>query len=651
MASARTWRSLLFSPAHDWVMVGVAIALAGVAVLSAAGAWWWTDHAAAARARAAQNARLDALVQTLVNAIESELADPAADPAPGLSSIRRLTADAAVLHGLSACRLELPDGAIIADGDPRRITARELPAAWPAAKRTPLDPVTPESGMASVPARAVTVRIGERGGATLHVAAGTADGPGSPLASIAEQPLALGGALGIGLASAITSWWLMCVVRRRVRGLRVLHAAVCAAASGQDEPDALEIAEKAGVPAGPWNQLVRERFDLRQRDTLETLLARATTATPRDADLASACDAMWMGLVLVDETQTVRYLNGAASVFLGGKREELLGKSITDVLGEPAVAEALTSIMSGKSRAKLVVEVKRRGSSTGPKLADEQPERRGSGTWAGGVLRVSIRPIRKGDTGAAMLVIDDVTQQRVADESRNAFVAQATHELRTPLTNIRLYVEQLTDNEQQDPQARGKAINVISQEARRLERIVTDMLSVSEIEAGSLKLRAGDVRLTELLRQLQDDYKPQAAAKDIVLAFDLGPKLPVLTGDRDKIALAVHNLLGNAIKYTPAGGAVSLRADTTADGKSLCISVTDNGIGIKPEECDKVFEKFYRAQDRRITGITGSGLGLALAREVARMHGGDITLTSQIDKGSTFTLSLPAAPPPAAMAA
>jgi len=238
-----------------------------------------------------------------------------------------------------------------------------------------------------------------------------------------------------------------------------------------------------------------------------------------------------------------------------------------------------------------------------------------------------------------MVLIEDVTQQRIADESRNSFVAQVTHELRTPLTNIRLYLETLVDVGDNDATTRAKCINVIGQESRRLERVVSDMLSVAEIEAGSLRLNVGDVRLDALLEEVQNDFRAQAQDREITLSFELPPKFPVVIGDRDKIVLALHNLIGNALKYTPVGGKVVVHVES--DATSVTVAVIDNGIGIKAEECDLVFDKFYRAKDKRISGITGSGLGLALARQVVRLHGGDIQVRSQIDKGSTFTMVLP----------
>src|SRR5690606_35631330 len=179
----------------------------------------------------------------------------------------------------------------------------------------------------------------------------------------------------------------------------------------------------------------------------------------------------------------------------------------------------------------------------------------------------------------------------------------------------------------------------LNQEARRLERIVGDMLSVAEIEAGSVKLQWGEIRLEPLFAELEDDYRQQAQEKQVELRFDLPPKFPIMWGDRDKLLLAMHNLVSNALKYTPRGGSVTVRAD--ADDTQLRVEVADTGIGIAPEERERVFERFYRAQDQRVEQITGTGIGLSLARELARIHGGDITVDSEMNKGSVFTLTAP----------
>ncbi len=167
---------------------------------------------------------------------------------------------------------------------------------------------------------------------------------------------------------------------------------------------------------------------------------------------------------------------------------------------------------------------------------------------------------------------------------------------------------------------------------------MADMLSVSEIEAGTMQLRKDDVRLDAFFEELEADYGSQARDKEITLEFNLPPKLPVIQADRDKIGLALHNLIGNAIKYTPRGGRVVVTVDVK-DGR-LLVDIADTGIGIASDELGRIFEKFYRAKDPKVADVTGSGLGLALAREVVRLHGGDIEVNSQPEKGSTFSVTL-----------
>jgi signal transduction histidine kinase len=323
----------------------------------------------------------------------------------------------------------------------------------------------------------------------------------------------------------------------------------------------------------------------------------------------------------------VTYANGASAVLLRSPREELSGKPMVSLFPEDAAKAAMAGISGGTVKRRVQWEVERKGEN------------------GSAVVRVSVKPARKGDHFAAMAILDDVSQQRVADKARNSLIDQASHELRTPLTNIRLYVEALLEDTGDNPAARSTAINVINQESRRLERIVADMLSVSEIEAGSFRMRRDDVPVLTILDDLKHDFGPQAQDKEIALAFDIAPKLPVMRGDNDKITLALHNLVGNALKYTPAGGTVTVKAFAEGLGTAaeiLVVEVADTGIGIKPEEHESVFERFYRSSDKRISSIVGTGLGLTLAREVARMHGGDVTLKSKVNEGSTFTFRVPA---------
>src|SRR5690606_18445895 len=172
--------------------------------------------------------------------------------------------------------------------------------------------------------------------------------------------------------------------------------------------------------------------------------------------------------------------------FLQSSREAMLGRPLGE-LGAPAeLVEAAQQAVSGQVRRRLTGQVVRSGEE-----------------GAGEVLRFSVHAVRHSDRAHAMIVIEDITQQRVAEEARHQFVAQATHELRTPLTNIRLYLETALDEGERDPAALARSLNVINQEALRLERLVGDMLSVAEIEAGSLQVHQDEVRLAAVLRDLE----------------------------------------------------------------------------------------------------------------------------------------------------
>jgi signal transduction histidine kinase len=504
---------------------------------------------------------------------------------------RLLLTDIAQRGGLQACRVITADGRIVAES-------------------------MTDSGPVDFKIPAVTVErpISGEPPATLELTGPIA----IPVWMQAQGQFAAGGLLITGLLSLLIAAGLL---RRCIRPIFAIGDALSAFAEGEQSGAALAVDARLGARAEAWNRLLEERDRLRHQQLSERARDSFLGREEGRGDLGQACDALWQGMVLIDENLRIKYANGAAAVFLRGKKESLVSGAVADFIADDAVLEAVRSVAKGEVRRRTSHEIHR---------SDEQ---------GGGILRFSIRPVRRDDAAAALVIIEDITQQRIADDARNAFVAQVTHELRAPLTNIRLYVEQAIEGGEEDPGCIAQSLNIINQESRRLERIVGDMLSVAEIEAGSFKLRSGDVRLESLFEEIEADYRPQAESRNITLALHLPPKLPAIQGDRDKIVLALHNLVGNAIKYTAEGGRVDIRVDV--EDVRLIVEVQDNGIGINPEESELIFEKFYRARDKRVGGITGTGLGLALAREVVRLHGGDISVRSQINQGSTFTLTLP----------
>jgi PAS domain S-box-containing protein len=588
--------------------IGLAIAAILLTMVGLAG--WWSMRGQQEAWRFVRSEQVRVLGSVISQSAESMLAGD------DLSALRRLIVEARQQHGLIDCRITLPDGKILADSDPTKITLVSLPPQWP---NGPLDAATDEAAQTDPELIIVNVPllIKGRGAAMLRISAEAT----SSATRLWET------AAGIGLIGAGGLAAMLIVYRRmrsRVVTLGLIRESLLASQNDSGASrDALTLRSDLGPEAAAWNMLLQENESLRKASVAERVKGTLGNRREGRSDLENAYDALSVGVIVVDGQARIKHANGAAAVMLQAKRDAVIGQDLTTLIEDQAVKEVIAAIVAGSGQRR-TMEVTR-------------PQSAG-----GGVCRVHIRPLRREDDGGALVTLEDITQQRVADAARNSFVAQATHELRTPLTNMRLCLENALEDQDSDPQVIREHFNTLNQETRRLERMVGEMLSVAQIEAGSLTLKRDDVRMDKIFEELQADYKPQAAEKSLTLAFELPPKFPVLQGDRDKLMVTLHNLLGNALKYTPAGGKVTVAV--RADASRLVIDISDTGIGISPEEQSRLFTKFCRARDPRVEKITGSGLGLALAREIARLHGGDVTVQSELDHGSTFTLTLPLAP-------
>jgi PAS domain S-box-containing protein len=257
------------------------------------------------------------------------------------------------------------------------------------------------------------------------------------------------------------------------------------------------------------------------------------------------------------------------------------------------------------------------------------------------IIRCHRRPFTNdsGEQQGHIWILRDITQQRLAEEMREKFLASATHELRTPLANIHAYAESLTVADDIDPESQKRFYNIIQTEAARLTKLINDLLDVNRMQAGSFSLDLHETDLSRLVEEAAKKVQAQSQEKQLDFRVDISPKLPKVMVDKPKLVAALVNLLGNAMKYTPEHGRVSFAVD--ANAQQLEFVVTDTGIGIAPEELPHVFDKFFRSDDERVRDIPGSGLGLAFTQEVARLHGGDIEVASTLNQGSSFRLTLP----------
>ncbi len=406
--------------------------------------------------------------------------------------------------------------------------------------------------------------------------------------------------------------------RQALKQIASVSEAVQLAASGQATATELLISEHEAGPGRSWNGIVRAFLTERTSDTGE--LSAVSTGISLSA--GTILNSLSLAVCGVDRAGNILVANTAADRFFRRDVSQMHGAPLRPLLEEEPL-QTFDDVMMGRVQRRNSVDFQRESESS---QSDE-------------ILRLTVIPTREIDGVYAVVTVEDVTRQRFAEKSRHEFIAQATHELRTPLTNIRLYVEEAIDAGENEGNARSEALNVISHESLRLERLVSELLDISELEAGARVMDKGDVRIDQLMEQIKSDYVAMAESKDVALVFELPPKLPVIQGDRDKIAGALHNLLGNAIKYTPSGGSVTVRLDD--EEGVLRFVFIDTGIGITPEEQTRVYDKFFRSADQRVSAIEGTGLGLAFAQQVAQMHGGELTLDSELDHGSTFTFSMP----------
>jgi signal transduction histidine kinase len=240
----------------------------------------------------------------------------------------------------------------------------------------------------------------------------------------------------------------------------------------------------------------------------------------------------------------------------------------------------------------------------------------------------------------------EVTKDRELDRLKDDFVATVSHELRTPLTSMMGFLEMIREGEAgelTDEQKRFLAI--VYRSSERLQRLVGDLLFVARLDANGLQLQFAPVDLDELVRDAVESVGALARSRELDLRLELSP-LPVVTGDRERLSQLIGNLVSNALKFTPAGGVITVR--TFVDGFHAVIEVEDDGIGIPAAEQDRLFQRFFRSTTATEQAIPGTGLGLVISRAIAEAHGGTIDVRSEAGAGSCFRVELPLDPEEAA---
>ncbi|SFG06144.1 two-component system, OmpR family, sensor histidine kinase ResE [Desulfotomaculum arcticum] len=237
----------------------------------------------------------------------------------------------------------------------------------------------------------------------------------------------------------------------------------------------------------------------------------------------------------------------------------------------------------------------------------------------------------------AVGVLQDITEIKKLDQLRRDFVANVSHELRTPMTSVQGYIEAMLDSAIPIGE-RDKYLEVIYRETLRLNKLIYDLLDLSMIESGKEKWELNEIEIPELVGQVLLKLQPLMEKRRVTVDSRFTGRLPPVPGDEDRIEQVIFNLLDNAIKFSPAGGVVTLRAEEADD--KITVSVTDRGPGIPLTDMEHIWERFHRVEKSRSRALGGTGLGLAIVKQIVEAHGGTVNVHSVAGEGSTFSFTL-----------
>lgn len=360
----------------------------------------------------------------------------------------------------------------------------------------------------------------------------------------------------------------------------------------------------------------------------------AIAASVADAPLLrAALDGVPDILLILDAEATIVYANSAARDFSG---KAIVGLPLEYVSREPELCDAVSEV-STSGKAKTVMVADRSG----------MPRH----------LEATITPLQAGPastssatakgrgTAVLLLIVDRSAQQRLID-MRADFIANASHELRTPLAAVRGFIETLQGPARRDEAARDRFLNIMSDQAMRMTRLIDDLLLLSRVEERANLAPSGTVELNETLLHVIEVLRPLADAKSATLQFTRLSSRATVTADRDELVQVFVNLIENAIKYGRQSGLIQivLTATTNRDGipVSYRVAVTDNGPGIAPDHLPRLTERFYRVSPNHSREIGGTGLGLAIVKHVLHRHQGRLDIQSRVGSGSTFSVTLAA---------
>ena len=347
--------------------------------------------------------------------------------------------------------------------------------------------------------------------------------------------------------------------------------------------------------------------------------SRARSIVRPDSTAKATVEALPQPAMLLDAAGVVRYANRRAAELFPATRP---GDPFTLTFRWPDISEALDEARAGRTGG---VEFSAPGERTS-------------------TYSMTINPVRfaGGDPDFLLVVVDDVSERLAVARMRADFVANASHELRTPLSSLTGFIETLLGPARDDPAASERFLRVMLDQARRMRRLIDDLLSLSRAEMRAHSRPTGRADLAAVVRHVGDALAPLAAEHAVQIAVD-APREPVdVTGDRDELVQLVQNLVENAIRYGASGGRVDLRLKLRPGGRqAVAVEVEDHGPGIAAEHLPRLTERFYRVDPGASREMKGTGLGLAIVKHIVTRHAGRLDVRSEPGKGAAFIVELP----------
>jgi len=354
----------------------------------------------------------------------------------------------------------------------------------------------------------------------------------------------------------------------------------------------------------------------RQRAQREAELGEQTQRT------AALFDRMVEGLIVVDANGEIRLANRAAGALFA--------------FTAPATGRSLLETVRHHEVAAVAARLGRESEVLGHDL-------RIDGAGAPRFLQINALALRDraGAHDGAILVFHDLTRIRELEALRQEFVANVSHELRTPLSLVKSAAETLLDGGKDDPATLGRFLEIIDRHANRLTLLIDDLLLLSTLDSGRMRLQPQPVALHSAVQEVVDDFSARAKHRGTSLVNGV-PLALVARADPDRLRQVLSNLVDNAIKYGRVEGRTVLSAETRPEGM-VEIKIQDDGPGIPPEAQSRIFERFYRVDKARSREQGGTGLGLAIVKHVVQAHGGEVRVESSAGAGTTFCFTLPQA--------